>query len=149
MSAPKNKPAKQASAAEVLVKCLENEGVDYIYGNAGWDWISGGTGVDGILGDDGLLSTSRNGSTETMWGVTTANLQTVISDPGDNQSAVIYVTGELRKEADLVPFYVGNNDIAYGGRPGTERAYALLAELDTELQRAKPHLAATTTRSRG
>ena len=88
---------------------------DDIYGNAGWDWISGGTGVDGIVGDDGLLSTSRNGQTETMWGVTTANLQSVIAIPGDNQSAVIYVTGELRKEADLVPFYVGHNDIAYGG----------------------------------
>ncbi|MFE3769777.1 DUF4129 domain-containing protein [Streptomyces sp. NPDC059122] len=41
------------------------------------------------------------------------------------------------------------DDVAYGGRPGTERAYALLADLDTELQRAKPQLAATPTRSRG
>ncbi|MGG2462651.1 DUF4129 domain-containing protein [Streptomyces sp. RGM 3693] len=41
------------------------------------------------------------------------------------------------------------DDVAYGGRPGTERAYTLLADLDTELQRAKPHLAATPTRSRG
>jgi len=29
------KPAKQQTAAEVLVKCLENEGVDYIYGIPG------------------------------------------------------------------------------------------------------------------
>ena len=29
------KPAKQQTAAEVLVKCLENEGVEYIYGIPG------------------------------------------------------------------------------------------------------------------
>ncbi|MCU0259744.1 MAG: matrixin family metalloprotease, partial [Ilumatobacteraceae bacterium] len=88
---------------------------DDLYGNAGWDWISGGAGVDGILGDDGLLSTSRNGLTEPLWGVTTANAQITIATPGNLQSAVIYVTGELRKEADLVPFWIGNNDIVYGG----------------------------------
>ncbi|WP_369357021.1 DUF4129 domain-containing protein [Streptomyces sp. cg2] len=41
------------------------------------------------------------------------------------------------------------DDVAYGGRPGTERAHAVLAELDTELQRAKPHLATAPTRSHG
>ncbi len=89
---------------------------DDIYGNAGWDWISGGTGIDGILGDDGLLSTSRNGQTEVLWGVTTPNVQTNIALPGGMQSADIYVANELRKEADLVPFWIGNNDIVYGGR---------------------------------
>ena len=89
---------------------------DDIYGQAGWDWISGGTGDDGILGDDGLLSTSRNGQPEVMWGVTTANVQVVIAVPGNLQTATVYVTNELRKEADLVPFWIGNNDIVYGGR---------------------------------
>ncbi|TJZ39941.1 DUF4129 domain-containing protein [Streptomyces piniterrae] len=36
------------------------------------------------------------------------------------------------------------DDVTYGGRTGTEREYALLSALDTELQRAKPHLAAPT-----
>ncbi|MEU8685519.1 DUF4129 domain-containing protein [Streptomyces sp. NPDC048611] len=41
------------------------------------------------------------------------------------------------------------DDVTYGGRPGTEAAYALLAGLDTELEHAKPDLATTPTRSRG
>ncbi|MFU9036488.1 MULTISPECIES: DUF4129 domain-containing protein [Streptomyces] len=41
------------------------------------------------------------------------------------------------------------DDVTYGGRTGTEQAYAFLATLDTELQRAKPDLATTPTRSRG
>ncbi|MGW1378993.1 DUF4129 domain-containing protein [Streptomyces sp. NPDC002446] len=41
------------------------------------------------------------------------------------------------------------DDVTYGGRPGTERAYALLTGLDTDLQRAKPALTTTATRSRG
>ncbi|UQA95119.1 DUF4129 domain-containing protein [Streptomyces halobius] len=40
------------------------------------------------------------------------------------------------------------DDVTYGGRTGTEREYAQVSALDTELQRAKPHLA-TSTRSRG
>ncbi|WP_411137091.1 DUF4129 domain-containing protein [Streptomyces sp. C10] len=41
------------------------------------------------------------------------------------------------------------DDVTYGGRPGTERAYTLLTGLDTDLQHAKPDLATTPTRSRG
>ncbi|MGW7579125.1 DUF4129 domain-containing protein [Streptomyces sp. NPDC054765] len=41
------------------------------------------------------------------------------------------------------------DDVTYGGRPGTERAYTLLTSLDTELQHTKPDLATTPTRSRG
>ncbi|MFF4700811.1 DUF4129 domain-containing protein [Streptomyces chattanoogensis] len=41
------------------------------------------------------------------------------------------------------------DDVTYGGRPGTEREYALLTALDSELQHARPHLAAAPTRSRG
>ncbi|REK85076.1 DUF4129 domain-containing protein [Streptomyces inhibens] len=40
------------------------------------------------------------------------------------------------------------DDVTYGGRAGTEEAYTLLAHLDTDLQQAKPDLAATRTRSR-
>ncbi|MEU9126073.1 DUF4129 domain-containing protein [Streptomyces sp. NPDC048506] len=41
------------------------------------------------------------------------------------------------------------DDVTYGGRPGTEPAYALLTTLDRDLQRAKPDLATASTRSRG
>lgn len=41
------------------------------------------------------------------------------------------------------------DDVTYGGRPGTEQAYALLTRLDTDLQHAKPDLATNATRSRG
>ncbi|MEW1750147.1 DUF4129 domain-containing protein [Streptomyces angustmyceticus] len=41
------------------------------------------------------------------------------------------------------------DDVTYGGRPGTEEAYTLLAALDTELQHAKPALATTPTGSHG
>ncbi|AJC58020.1 DUF4129 domain-containing protein [Streptomyces sp. 769] len=73
--------------------------------------------------------------------------------PGPGRTA-----DEAATEAGLVlPSYAGQlhtaartfDDVAYGGRPGTERAYTLLAELDSELQRAKPHLTAAPTRSRG
>ncbi|WP_395571026.1 DUF4129 domain-containing protein [Streptomyces sp. BK79] len=37
------------------------------------------------------------------------------------------------------------DDVTYGGRPGTEESYRRLAELDHDLERAKPHLASTTT----
>ncbi|MCF3176430.1 DUF4129 domain-containing protein [Streptomyces sioyaensis] len=41
------------------------------------------------------------------------------------------------------------DDVTYGGRPGTERAYALLTSLDNDLQQAKPALANTLTGSHG
>ncbi|WP_329176506.1 DUF4129 domain-containing protein [Streptomyces decoyicus] len=41
------------------------------------------------------------------------------------------------------------DEVTYGGRPGTERAYTLLAGLDTDLQHAKPDLAINPTGSRG
>ncbi|MFI9046822.1 DUF4129 domain-containing protein [Streptomyces sp. NPDC053427] len=34
------------------------------------------------------------------------------------------------------------DDVTYGGRPGTEREYALLTALDSDLRDARPHLAA-------
>jgi Ca2+-binding RTX toxin-like protein len=47
---------------------------DDLIGGYGNDWISGGTGQDGILGDDGRIFTSRNGLTEPLNGVLTANV---------------------------------------------------------------------------
>ncbi|ARF55587.1 DUF4129 domain-containing protein [Streptomyces gilvosporeus] len=41
------------------------------------------------------------------------------------------------------------DDVTYGGRPGTEREYALLAALDSDLQHAKPSLTTAPARSRG
>ncbi|MEE4312992.1 MAG: hypothetical protein V2J11_00765, partial [Desulfofustis sp.] len=91
---------------------------DDIIGGYGNDWISGGTGQDGVIGDDGLLFTSRNSTLgEPLYGIagllakdasTKYNngnaLDEIISTPGDMQYAVINVTGELKKTADLVPF---------------------------------------------
>ena len=78
------------------------------------DWISGGTGDDGILGDDGLLLTSRNGVAEPLYGLA-ATTQIVALAPGDKQTTTIYSNLALRKQADLEPFYIGNNDVIYGG----------------------------------
>jgi hypothetical protein len=87
---------------------------DDLYGEEGYDWISGGAGDDGILGDDGLLFTSRNGTAEPLYGIA-ATTQAIISTPGDLQMATINVTGELAKAADLEPFWIGHNDVIYGG----------------------------------
>ncbi|MDA8439545.1 MAG: hypothetical protein M0Z51_11925, partial [Propionibacterium sp.] len=79
-------------------------GNDDLIGGWGSDWISGGTGNDGILGDDGHILTSRNGLTEPLNGVTTANVQAAISTPGNMQQATIYPVGELTKVMDIFPF---------------------------------------------
>src|SRR5439155_26718755 len=76
---------------------------DDIVGGYGNDWISGGTGQDGILGDDGLVSTSRNGTAETLYNIAATTQQT-ISTPGNIQLAVVNTTGGLKKTFDLVPF---------------------------------------------
>lgn len=91
---------------------------DDIVGGYGHDWISGGTGQDGILGDDGLIRTSRNSTDgEPLNGVEGlldrdprpkyadgTVLNEVIATPGSIQYAVINLSGELKKTADLVPF---------------------------------------------
>jgi Ca2+-binding RTX toxin-like protein len=76
---------------------------DDIVGGYGNDWISGGTGNDGVLGDDGLISTSRNGTAEPLYGIAATTQQT-ISTPGNMQLAVINPTGDLKKTFELVPF---------------------------------------------
>ncbi|MGL5197096.1 MAG: proprotein convertase P-domain-containing protein, partial [Chroococcales cyanobacterium] len=88
---------------------------DDIFGGIGHDRIYGGTGDDGILGDDGRIFTSRNGETEPLYGLTTPNLQTNISIPGPFIGAIIHETGRLKKEARLIAFEFGGNDIIYGG----------------------------------
>ncbi|MHC4543730.1 MAG: hypothetical protein ACYSYL_04270 [Planctomycetota bacterium] len=99
---------------------------DDIVGGYGNDWISGGTGQDGVLGDDGLILTSRNSSRSVFYGdplgeplygiaplldrdpttkYSNGNvLDEIIKTPGEIQYALINVSGELKKTADLVPF---------------------------------------------
>jgi Ca2+-binding RTX toxin-like protein len=91
---------------------------DDILGGYGHDWISGGTGQDGVLGDDGLIYTSRNGTDgEPLNGIDGLlasdkytkysngdALDELITTPGSIQSAVINVSGELKKTIELVPF---------------------------------------------
>ena len=90
-------------------------GDDDLYGQAGNDWVSGGAGVDGILGDDGLVLTSRNGSREELNYRDEPTVQGTVTSNGPHHSAVVNPTGELVKVADLEPFYVGYNDVLYGG----------------------------------
>jgi Ca2+-binding RTX toxin-like protein len=82
---------------------------DDLIGGWGNDWISGGTGDDGVLGDDGRIFTSRNGSTEPLIGLTTANASVQISTPGNVQQATTYPAGQLNKTVDLTPFNVDPN----------------------------------------
>ena len=90
-------------------------GADDLYGEAGHDWVSGGSGVDGVLGDDGLLLTSRNGSTEPLNYRDVATVQGPVTSNGPHHSAEVNLTLRLVKVADLEPFYVGYNDVLYGG----------------------------------
>lgn len=81
-------------------------GNDVVYGDAGdddiiggWgdDFLDGGTGTDGILGDDGTILTSRNGMTEPLMGVTSANTEVTIADSGDKIQTTVLATGQLFK----------------------------------------------------
>jgi Ca2+-binding RTX toxin-like protein len=88
---------------------------DDLYGEAGNDRIYGGTGEDGVLGDDGLIQTTRNGLTEPLHGLTTANAQVDITLPGPFTGAWIFITGRLNKAAALLDMDKGGNDVIYGG----------------------------------
>lgn len=140
-------------------------GADVAYGDAadddiigGWgnDWISGGVGQDGILGDDGRIFTSRNNASvgEPLFGVApflpfgtcSANhtvlcgnyLNQWIASPGDVQTAIINVEGDLKKTVDLTPYnltpnasggdqplFDANNsdDVIFGGLGGQVQYY--------------------------
>lgn len=100
---------------------------DDIVGGYGHDWISGGTGQDGILGDDGLILTSRNSADygEPLYGIGALDgndrpkyadgdvVDEVIKTPGEIQYAVINLSGQLKKTADLVPFSYDPDWIAF------------------------------------
>jgi Ca2+-binding RTX toxin-like protein len=88
---------------------------DDLYGEAGSDRVSGGAGEDGVLGDDGRIQTSRNGLTEPLHGLTTANAQTQLSIPGPWTGAWENITGRLTKSVTVAAWPTGGNDVIYGG----------------------------------
>jgi Ca2+-binding RTX toxin-like protein len=88
---------------------------DDIIGGVGHDRIYGGSGEDGVLGDDGLIFTSRNGTTEPLHGVTVANLETNLVLPGPSTGAWGYISGRLNKAVKLFAWTAGGNDVMYGG----------------------------------
>ena len=90
---------------------------DDIYGGWGNDRLLGGTGQDGVMGDDGKFQTSRNGLTEVLHHLTTADESQWVSIPGPFTGAEIFIAGELVKRADLATWIDGlvNNDTMYGG----------------------------------
>ena len=90
---------------------------DDIYGGWGNDRLYAGTGIDGLMGDDGKFQTSRNGLTEVLHHLTTADEAEWVSIPGPFTGAEIFTVGELVKRADLATWIDGlvNNDTMYGG----------------------------------
>jgi Ca2+-binding RTX toxin-like protein len=88
---------------------------DDMYGQSGHDRMYGGTGQDGMLGDDGRVRTSRNGETETLYGLTTPFKEKKIKMPGPFIGAWVDIEGRLKKVAALQAFWQGGNDIMYGG----------------------------------
>jgi Ca2+-binding RTX toxin-like protein len=92
---------------------------DDLYGGSGHDRLYGGTGVDGALGDDGLIYTSRNGTAEPLYGITTANREGKISIPGPVVGAIVYPNGQINKSVELLAYDQGatgnGNDVIYGG----------------------------------
>jgi Ca2+-binding RTX toxin-like protein len=88
---------------------------DDLYGEAGADRLYGGAGEDGMMGDDGMVTTTRNGLTEPLYGINTVNAQSEISLPGPFTGAWIYITGRLNKVADVIAWEQGGVDVLYGG----------------------------------
>jgi len=87
---------------------------DDLYGGDGADRLYGGAGEDGIVGDNGMIRTSRNGLTETLYGLTTPNLQETLS-ASNEVGAVEYITGRLTKAFVSLAWTEGGNDVIYGG----------------------------------
>ena len=94
-------PATTPSTPAAATTCsFGDAGDDDIIGGWGNDWISGGTGNDGILGDDGRIFTSRNGTTEPLYGIATANAQ--VSDHARRATSRpprSYPTGSSRRRS--------------------------------------------------
>ena len=79
---------------------------DDLIGGWGNDWLSGGSGDDGLLGDDGRIYTSRNGTAEPLYAIgdLQGQLDQFIYTPGKIQTAIINVSGELKKTFHVTPF---------------------------------------------
>ncbi|HXF83072.1 MAG TPA: hypothetical protein VNN19_10005, partial [bacterium] len=60
---------------------------------------------------DGRIFTSRNGSTEPLNGVRVPAVAQTISTPGNMQTAVINIAGQLKKSVDLTPFNVDPDNL--------------------------------------
>jgi Ca2+-binding RTX toxin-like protein len=88
---------------------------DDVIGGDGVDRLYGGAGEDGIVGDNGLIQTSRNGRTETLYGLTTANSEEALSISGTFVGAVEYIDGRIDKSLTAIAWEDGGNDIIYGG----------------------------------
>src|SRR3954452_13755831 len=88
---------------------------DDIYGGTGSDRVYGGTGQDGVLGDDGKIYTSRNGQTEPLNHVVTANEQELVELNSPFLGGLVAVTDTLKKEAVLAAWTIGAADVIYGG----------------------------------
>ena len=70
---------------------------DDIYGGSGYDRLYGGTGDDGILGDDGNIRTSRNGFTEPLNSLFTANAPDLAGACPDRSSGRRQHHGDIQK----------------------------------------------------
>ncbi len=86
---------------------------------------------------------------ERMRGLVLALEERALLTPGPGRTA-----DEAATEAGrMLPAHAGRlraaartfDDVTYGGRPGTEREYALLSSLDTDLQHSKPQPASAAT----
>ena len=97
---------------------------DDLIGGTGSDKIFGGSGEDGIIGDDGIIKTSRNGISETLYGIV-AQAEKDIYIPGGGKpsenvftGAIVDITNFLKKTVELQQWdaVIGDaNDVAYGG----------------------------------
>ena len=90
-------------------------GDDDVYGGGGSDRIYGGNGEDGILGDDGRILTSRNGLAEPLNRLFAPNEFERIELGDGYTGSFLAWPGRLKKQALLINWTVGGNDVIYGG----------------------------------
>ncbi len=65
--------------------------------------------------DDGKIMTSRNGSTEVLYGLDVATQEEIVSTQANAFHAVLNASGALKKTVDLEPWDQGGDDLIYGG----------------------------------
>ena len=87
---------------------------DDLYGGTGSDRLFGGSGEDGIVADDGRISTSRNGVTEPLYGISITT-ERMIELPSPFTGAVVDLDGYLKKTVNLLAWEQGGDDTVYGG----------------------------------